>query len=195
MKGTSMDVIRTSRHIRLVMLLLLGCGVSLTTWVRFCQALDGNSQPFVVPVVDKAGYDKVIAAHKGKVVVVDCWATWCVPCRKAFPKTIALRNKYKMKDLAVISLSFDELVKGKAPQKVEKFLLDSSATGLENLICSLDLATEGAEKFEIPDGALPHFKIYGKDGKLFQSLATEDGAEIKHEDVEAAVKKAMANTK
>lgn len=143
-----------------------------------------------VRVVDKAGYDKVIAANKGKVVVVDCWATWCVPCRKAFPKTVELSKAYSDKDVVVVSLSFDEPKKGQAPEAVKRFLAVHEAR-FENLISSLDISADGAEVFAIPDGALPHFKIYGRDGKLFKAFESGEDKEFTHEDIEAAVKKAL----
>ena len=148
------------------------------------------SRAIGVRVVDKAGYDKVIAANKGKVVVVDCWATWCVPCIKAFPKTVELAKEYADKDVVVVSLSFDSLDKGKAPDAVKRFLAVQDAQ-FENLLSSLDLSDDGAEAFGIPDGALPHFKVYGRDGKLFKSFETSDDKEFKHEEIEAAVKAAL----
>lgn len=148
-----------------------------------------------VRVVDKAGYDKVIAANKGKVVVVDCWATWCVPCRKAFPKTVELSKTYADKDVVVVTLCFDETEKGRAPDAVKRFLAEQDAT-FENLISSLDIGGDGADAFEIPEGALPHFKIYGKDGKLVKAFESGGNKKFTHEDVEAAVKKAIkAGTK
>ena len=144
-----------------------------------------------VRVVDKAGYDKVIAANKGKVVIVDCWATWCVPCRKAFPKTVELNKAYADKGLVVISLSFDDLAKGQAPPGVVKFLTESNAT-FENLISSLDIAGEGSDAFSIPDGALPHFKIYGRDGKLLKVFESGEGKEISHEEIESTIKAAIS---
>ncbi|HTN03879.1 MAG TPA: TlpA disulfide reductase family protein, partial [Planctomycetaceae bacterium] len=77
-----------------------------------------------VEVVDKAGYEKILARHKGKVILVDCWATWCVPCIKAFPKTVELSERYRKDGLAVVSLSFDSLKKGEAPPSVVEFLKD-----------------------------------------------------------------------
>ena len=187
-----MEVVRKSHPVHFAALLILSCGLSLFSLLSASHAQAPKT--INVRVVDKEGYDKVIAANKGKVVVVDCWATWCVPCRRAFPKTVDLSKNYADKDVVVISLSFDEPVKGKVPDKVKKFLAENDAT-FENLVSSLDIAGDGAEKFAIPDGALPHFKIYGKDGKLFKAIATNEGAEIKHEDVESAVKMALAKTK
>ena len=153
------------------------------------------SKPVGVRVVDKAGYDKVIATNKGKIIVVDCWATWCVPCRKAFPKTVELSKTYADKDVVVVTLCFDEPVKGQAPESVKKFLALNDAH-FENLISSLDISGEGAEAYSISDGALPHFKIYGKDGKLIKAFQSGEDKEFTHEDIEAAVKQAIkANSK
>ncbi len=143
-----------------------------------------------VRIVDKSGYDKILAANKGKVIVVDCWATWCVPCRKAFPKTVELSKAYSDKGVVVISLSFDEPVKGQVPEPVKKFLVQQDAQ-FENLISSLDISADGADVFDIPEGALPHFKIYGKDGKLFKKFESGEDKEFTHEEIEAAVKAAL----
>jgi len=150
----------------------------------------GGTKPISVRVVDKAGYDKIIAANKGKVVVVDCWATWCVPCRKAFPETVKLSKAYADKGVVVVSLSFDDPVKGQVPDKVKEFLVKQAAQ-FENLVSSLDISDDGADAFDIAEGALPHFKIYGKDGKLFQKFESGEDKEFTHEQVEAAVKAAL----
>lgn len=43
--------------------------------------------------------------YEGKVVVLDMWATWCGPCRKAIPHLVSLQKKYKDKDLRIIGLA------------------------------------------------------------------------------------------
>ena len=150
----------------------------------------GASKPISVRVVDKAGYDKIIASNKGKVVVVDCWATWCVPCRKAFPETVKLAKVYADKGVVVVSLCFDDPVKGQVPDKVKEFLVKQDAQ-FENLVSALDISDDGADAFDIAEGALPHFKVYGKDGKLFKKFESGEDKEFTHEQIEAAVKAAI----
>lgn len=148
----------------------------------------GNS---AVEVVDKAGYEKILARHKGKVILVDCWATWCVPCIKAFPKTVELSERYRKDGLVVVSLSFDTLKNGQAPPKVVEFLQEKKAD-FDNLISRHDIGEDGADVFKIDDGALPHFKLYGRDGRLLRAFASgDDEKTFTHEDIEQAVKAAL----
>jgi thiol-disulfide isomerase/thioredoxin len=182
-----MEEIRTGNH-WLKLNLMAVFGLSMIA-VAIADAQESKSVS--VRVVDKAGYDKVITSNKGKVIVVDCWATWCVPCRKAFPQTVELGKTYADQGVVVVSVSFDAPVKGRAPEGVKQFLALNDAH-FENLVCSLEDSEEWSEAFEIPDGALPHFKIYGKNGKIFKTFESgENKKEFKHEEIEAAVKAAI----
>ena len=55
---------------------------------------------------------------KGRVVLLDFWATWCMPCRKSMPELQALHAKYAGKGLSVVGVSIDE----GGPAKVKKFV-------------------------------------------------------------------------
>jgi thiol-disulfide isomerase/thioredoxin len=57
-----------------------------------------------ITTLDGAPFDR--AALKGKVVVVDFWATWCVPCREEIPGFNKLNDK--LKDAAIVGVSMDE---------------------------------------------------------------------------------------
>ena len=181
------DTVQTRRDwVRAVVTVFAGLAVTGSSAVGMAQ----TPKPISVRIVDKSGYDKIIASSKGKVVVVDCWATWCVPCRKAFPKTVELSKAYADKGLVVVSLSFDDPVKGQVPDKVKEFLVKQNAH-FENLVSSLEISDTGAEVFAIPEGALPHFKVYGRDGKLFKTFESGEDKEFTHEEIEEAVKAAL----
>lgn len=144
-----------------------------------------------VQVVDKAGYDKALAAHQGNVVLVDFWATWCVPCRRSFPETVKLARQYGGQGLDVVSVSFDEVAEGQAPVEVRQFLESQGAT-FENLISAEDIAETGAQSFNIDGGALPHYKLYNRDGQLIRAFSSGDPDNLfTHEDIVAAVKEAL----
>ncbi len=51
---------------------------------------------------------------KGKVVLVDFWATWCAPCREGIPDLVELKNEFQDKDVEIIGISVDALTRGGA---------------------------------------------------------------------------------
>ncbi len=61
--------------------------------------------------VESIGYKELIseiATYKGKVVVVNFWATWCPPCRLEIPHLVRLRKEHDPKEVLVIGISMDE---------------------------------------------------------------------------------------
>src|SRR4051794_33268304 len=79
-------------------------------------------------VVRFAGLEEAVRQHKGKVVVVDFWADFCVPCKKAFPSLVALHNKHVKEGLAVISVNLDDPADEKVRERAIQFLKDKKAT-------------------------------------------------------------------
>jgi len=57
---------------------------------------------------DLQGKSVTLSHYKGKVILLDFWATWCPPCRKEIPGYIELYNTYKSRGLVVIGVSMDD---------------------------------------------------------------------------------------
>jgi thiol-disulfide isomerase/thioredoxin len=112
---------------------------------------------------DGKALDELIASHKGEVVLVDYWATWCLPCVQNFPHTVELAKKYREKGLATIAVSFDRL---DDEPKVREFLASKGAD-FENVISSHDSVGQRAfADFDV--GPLPEYRLYDREGKLSQ---------------------------
>ncbi len=154
-------------------------------------AVDQAAGEVKVDWIDAKGFKAAVAKHKGKVVLVDCWATWCVPCIKGFPETVSLSRKHAKKGLVVISLSFDDPEDEETPAKVLKFLKKQQAA-FPNYISRLDLDQGGSEAFGIEGGSLPHYKLYDRSGKLLKSFSNSDpDQEFSHEMLVEAVEDAL----
>ena len=65
---------------------------------------------------DITGAPLRLADYRGKVVLVDFWATWCVPCRTEIPHFAKLQTKYASRGFSVIGISLDD-----APEPVPPF--------------------------------------------------------------------------
>ena len=72
------------------------------------------------------GKSKSLADFRGKIVLLNIWATWCVPCREEMPALDALETKLGGKDFAVVAVNID---KG-GPEKAAAFLKETGATQL-----------------------------------------------------------------
>lgn len=57
---------------------------------------------------DLRGRDVTLSQYRGKVVLLDFWATWCPPCRATIPELVAIQDKYKGKDFTVLGVSLDD---------------------------------------------------------------------------------------
>jgi len=135
----------------------------------------GQPLPVAVALVDRGAYDAVIAKHRGKVVLVDFWATWCPPCVEQLPHALELGRQFADRGLAVVTVSCDEKSE---IGNVAGFLTSQKADVATNLISEFGTSTATMEEFEIENGAVPSYKLYDRKGALRQTFGMTSPGEI-----------------
>jgi len=105
---------------------------------------------------------------RGKVVVLDFWASWCVPCRRSFPWWNAMQAKYADEGLVVIGVNLDN-----DPNSAAAFLEEYPV----NFKIYYDTDKELAQKFGVQ--AMPSSYIIGRNGQVY---ATHYGFKVKKQD-------------
>ena len=96
-------------------LLVLSFAMSISV-----QELKGAPAP-PWQLLDLNGKPVSLSDFKGKVVILDFWATWCPPCREEIPHFIDLQKRYGNQGLAVVGISLDQ----GGPEVVASFVKDN----------------------------------------------------------------------
>ncbi len=68
----------------------------------------GPVEPVDLLLEDRSGAAHPLAEHRGRIVVLDFWATWCAPCVKALPELADLHERFRDRNVDVIAVSLDE---------------------------------------------------------------------------------------
>jgi thiol-disulfide isomerase/thioredoxin len=98
--------------------------------------------------------------YKGKVVVLDIWATWCGPCRVEIPHLIQIGKEFKERGVEVVGLTVEE--PASTIQIVRNF-----ATAF-NVDYAIGFAPQQFQSVLLRQPTIPQTLIIGKDGKLYK---------------------------
>lgn len=142
-------------------------------------------------LVDHAGLVAEVSAHRGKVVVLDCWSTSCPPCVREFPRLVALADKHP-RDVVCMSLSFDYEGIGAPADAVPKVRTFLEAVGARRVVNLLGSEESDALATKLDLVGVPAVFVYGRDGQLLQRFDEDDatkrlGRPFTYDDVEATV--------
>ena len=131
-------------------------------------ATPGRAEP-VKHLLPKDYAGRIVAAKKGRVLLVNFWATWCEPCREEMPDLVSAAKRFPSKDLAVVLVSLDSQKTG--PTQVPKFLEEQKVPFVSWLAKTRDPQDFIDAVDPNWDGSLPYTLVYGRDGKIAKRLS------------------------
>jgi peroxiredoxin len=123
---------------------------------------------------DMSGKTVRLSDYKGKVVLLEFWATWCPPCRASVPGLQKLHMAYKDKGLAVLAVSMDE----GGLDEVRSFIKESGIT-----YTVLKGTEDVAMKYDVR--SIPMMLVLNKEGKIAKRYLGMGSDEDLEQDIKA----------
>lgn len=144
--------------------LALAAGFFAANWLR----QPGPAQPgaaealLSAPLKDLQGQTQTLAPYRGKILVVNFWATWCPPCREEMPVFIDAQTRFGAKGVQFVGIALDN------PQQVAIFVQEFGVN-YPVLIGGIN-ESEALRQLGNPGGGLPYTLIYDRSGKLREKI-------------------------
>jgi len=130
----------------------------------------GWSAPDQLLPYDEKTHQKLISDSKGKVLLIDFWATWCAPCLEELPQLVALERKYVAKGLKLITVSVDDEEDREAALKFLRKHRVSPPAYLKKVADDDRFITFVDKNWS---GAVPALFLFDRNGKLVRSFIGE----------------------
>lgn len=105
-------------------------------------------------------FNNLLKESRGKIIYVDLWASWCMPCRAALPASLRLKNKYKTKPVTFIYISIDSKF-----TDWEKGADDEGLSTYKDSYLLIDAKTAALVK-QLSIKTIPRYLIYDQTGEL-----------------------------
>jgi thiol-disulfide isomerase/thioredoxin len=133
-------------------------------------ATEHQAQSVALRPVNFNQWKRELAALKGNIVVVDVWATWCLPCLDRFPHIVDLSNRYKNRGVVVVSMSVDDRDDKRAAEVARHFLSQQHAT-FRNYLMDENIL-DAFEKLGVQ--GIPAVFLYDRAGRQRYFLNADD---------------------
>lgn len=151
------------------------------------ESSSADAEAVTVQIKDYEGLQELIAGKRGKVVVMDCWSTFCDPCVKEFPGLVKLHENYGPDRVACVSLNFNyEGGKNDTPQEHQESVLDflrSQHATFDNVLASVP-AEELYGLLGFETASIPAIFVYDREGKIARRF---EGPAAQYSEVEKLV--------
>ena len=147
------------KHVFSVCLVIVALGVTAGAQAAAAGACEANGKPAKLNFTFNDLNNRKIALSdfKGKVIILDFWATWCVPCKAEIPGFIDLQKKYAGRGLQIVGLSVDDSLPT-AKKYADAMKMNYPvllAEGKEDILMAYD-----------PIPSIPVSVVIGRDGKI-----------------------------
>ena len=134
---------------------------------------------FAASFPDQQGATQSLGQWRGKVLVVNFWATWCPPCREEMPELSAFQEQYRSRNVVVLGISTDDVA------KIRDFTKESPTN--YPLLAGDFEAMRLAESLGNNKGILPYTVLIRRDGSIAGAYLGRVDMKILETDVNALI--------
>jgi thiol-disulfide isomerase/thioredoxin len=132
-----------------------------------------------IRVVDLAGIEAALEAHRGKGVLLNFWAIWCVPCVAELPELVETAHEFRDEGGVVLGVSYDLMVPGVTREgvleKMRAFVRERDVD-IPVLVYEADDYDAINERFELP-GQVPVTLAIDREGNIVDRQENQAGKE------------------
>lgn len=148
-----------TRHRLIVVVVAIAAAVAgYGTYLWHLSGTGGEEAVMAFQLADLEGRVQPLEQWRGKVLVVNFWATWCAPCRKEIPIFVRLQEKYRSNGLQFVGIAVDQR------DRVQVFARDFGVNYplLLGGIDTIEISRQAGNRI----GALPFTLVFDRNGRI-----------------------------